>query len=248
MTFGERIIAMRKAKNISQTALAKVMGITQPTIHEYERDRVSPSIQAIQNISQAYNVNLHWLLTGDGEMDISGNIRKADNYEELEQKIERTIEKKMATYFKSGMPMLTSPQKPNYEEINDYWMLHIKGEIACGAPIEFLEDTSERLIPVSKRILQSPNDCDILRVNGDSMNPDIEHSDLVVLRRETDWMNCNNKIVAVRNSDGLTLKKLVHDERKRSALLIASNKKYLPIMVDDSCELCGYLILLIRYF
>ena len=114
--------------------------------------------------------------------------------------------------------------------------------------MEFKEDISERLVPVSKKTLPNPSECDILRVNGESMSPDIEHSDLVVIRRELDWNVCNNRIVAVRTSDGLTLKKLAYDERKRTAMLIASNKRFSPIVADKSCVLCGYLILLIRHF
>jgi SOS-response transcriptional repressor LexA len=124
----------------------------------------------------------------------------------------------------------------------------IQGEIACGEPIPFDHDASNQLIPVAKRILHNPSDVDILRVNGDSMMPDIEHEDLVIIKKEVDWQACRNKIVAVRTDEGITLKKLVLDDRKQSALLIASNKNYHPIVVDESCYLCGYLLLLVRYY
>ena len=252
MSFGNRLIALRKAKKISQTELANLLKCKQPTIHDYEKDKISPSVPTIQNIATAYDVNLNWLLTGNGAMFLSDTIQEAQKIVELEKKLEakleKVIERKVSAIFKSDMSHQGSFTEPSQEEVNDFWYLRIKGDIACGEPMLFIEDDTEKLIPISKRILQSPNDCDILRVNGDSMMPDIEHSDLVVIRRETDWMHCNNKIVAVRNSDGLTLKKLMHDERKGTALLLPSNKRYLPIMVDDSCQLCGYLIYLMRYF
>jgi len=253
-------MALRKAKKITQTELANLLNCKQPTIHDYEKGRVSPNVPTIQLIATTYNVNLNWLLTGNGSMFLSETIQESEKIEELEKKlrenmektiqraVEKTVEMKMSAIFKSDMSLMGSFKEPNQDEASDFWYLEIQGDIACGEPQPFVEDASERLIPVSKRILQSPTDCDILRVNGDSMMPDLEHSDLVIIRKETNWLNCNNRIVAVRNSDGLTLKKLVHDERKRTAMLVASNKKYSPIVVDETFHLCGYLIFLMRYF
>ena len=242
MTFGERLITLRKALKISQTELANVLKCKQPSIHEYEKNKTSPNVATIQNIASEYSVNLNWLLTGQGAMFLSETIQVSQKIDELERKLEAKIKQAIDQKF-SDMSTIQEPVKED-----DFWYLKIQGEIVCGDPMEFLQDDNNRKIPVSKSILPNPNDCDILRVNGDSMLPDLEHSDLVVIRRETNWLNCKNKIVAIRNQDGLTLKKLVYDERNKSALLIPSNKKYYPIMFDESCTLCGYLVFLMRYF
>ena len=238
MTFGDRLISFRKARKITQIELGEAIGMKQASIHDYEKNKVSPSIETIQKIANHYNVNLNWLLTGKGPMYLPDDVPAVDKLEELKREIGHQFNSVLVT------------QLSNYTntEKNDYWYLPITGDIACGEPMKMVIDDSEKLIPISKKKLQSPQDCDILRVNGESMMPDIEHSDLVVIRRETNWINCNNKIVAVRNSDGLTLKKLAFDERRGTATLIPSNKRYPVIIADESSVLCGYLILLIRYF
>jgi SOS-response transcriptional repressor LexA len=244
MTFGQRLFTLRKAKKLSQTSMANDLKMKQTSIHDYEKDRTSPSIETIQNIASVYNCNLHWLITGKGHMFLSDNT--AENFDllefeaKIEQKVSNLVDKHLSNY---GKKQVSKPA-----DANDYWYLTIQGDISCGEPMPFNEDDEELLIPISKAKLQNPNDCDILRVNGESMYPDIEHADLVVIRKESSWEVCSNRIVAVRNDDGLTLKKLVMDERKRTAMLVASNKKYFPILVDESCVLCGYLVLLIRHY
>jgi len=112
--------------------------------------------------------------------------------------------------------------------------------------LPFNYDKSIRHIAVSKKEISNPTICDVLRVNGNSMEPKIEHSDLVVIKREDDWWLCHEKIVAVRTADGLTLKKLVVDFVKNSACLFPINPKYQPIFLDEDCQICGSLIYIIR--
>jgi len=238
-TFGDRLKALRKAKKMNQTQLAKVIGCSQPTVHDYEKGGVSPSIEGLQKIANEYKVNMNWLLTGEGDMYLSANIPVSDNFKELTQMLETMIDNKFATYFKNGVAFP--------DDASPHWHMRIQGEIACGNPMPFVEDVSDHMISVPKRLLTSPEHCYVFRVNGDSMAPYIEHSDLVVIRIETDWRTCNDKIVAVKTPEGNTLKKLHYDEKKKVAYLLPLNPKYQQIMLDADCTLNGYLLLLIRY-
>jgi SOS-response transcriptional repressor LexA len=78
------------------------------------------------------------------------------------------------------------------------------------------------------------------------MEPKIEHSDIVVIRREQDWWICDKKVVAVRTHEGLTLKKLIIDHVKNSSCLVPFNPKYDILFTDEECQLIGSLIFLIR--
>ena len=236
MTFGKRFKELRKVLKKTQQSVADLLNCTQSNINLYEKDEISPSIKSLQIIRQTFNVNLDWLLTGEGEMFIS-DIAKPH---EIKQRIFQLIRNELS---------LLESEEPSQDTIkSNFWNLEIEGEIACGEPIPFIHDISDYTIPISKKVLDNPKDVIILRVNGDSMMPDIEHEDLVIIKKELDWQVCRNKIVAVRTDDGITLKKLVIDERKRSAMLVASNKNYDPIIVDEFCYLCGYLLLLVRYY
>ena len=244
MSYRQRLLTLRKHLKLTQTEMANALGIRQPVVHDYEKGRTSPSVELIHKIASVYNCNLHWLITGEGEMFISQDADKNLSLFEIDKR----IDEKVTTLIKSQFSYYGNQQFSDTANRNEFWYLKVKGDIACGDPMPLTEDISEQLIPISKATLPNPDQCDILRVNGDSMYPEIEHSDLVVIRQETNWENCNNKIVAVRNDDGITLKKLVIDTNKRSAQLIPSNRKYFPILVDESCVLCGYLILLVRRY
>jgi SOS-response transcriptional repressor LexA len=181
-------------------------------------------------------------------MFLSDNAGINIDITELEKKLEQKIDEKFSSLVKTQLSYDSKKQYSDTANTNDFWSFEIKGEIACGIPMEFITDTDGLTIPISKKSLPNPNNCDVLQVNGDSMSPDIEHSDLVVIRQEHNWDVCNNRIVAVRNDDGLTLKKLVLDPIKKSATLIPSNRRYPVLFLDDSSYLCGYLVLLIRHY
>ncbi len=61
MSFGQRIIQVRKEKNISQEELAKKLQATATTIGRYERDEVKPSIDVAVRIAEALEVSLDYL-------------------------------------------------------------------------------------------------------------------------------------------------------------------------------------------
>ena len=239
MSFGKRFKEFRKTLKKTQQNIADVLGCTQSNVNMYEKDEISPPIKMLHIIRQTFNVNIDWLLFGEGDMFMPASRGYAD-LNDIKQKVFSVLRNEFSL-LESGVA--------NFDNKNgDCWYFEVQGEIACGEPIPFEQEINDYLIPISKRILHSPHDVDILRVNGDSMMPDIEHADLVVIKKEYNWDVCRNKIVAVKNDDGLTLKKLVIDERKRSAMLVASNKNYHPILVDESCYLCGYLLLLVRHY
>lgn len=61
MSFGQRIIQVRKEKNMSQEQLAKALKATPTTIGRYERNEVKPSIEVAVKIAQALEVSLDYL-------------------------------------------------------------------------------------------------------------------------------------------------------------------------------------------
>ena len=57
LNFGFAIKILRCEKNISQLRLAKLSGVTQPTIHYIEANKKVPSAQIISNLASALGVN-----------------------------------------------------------------------------------------------------------------------------------------------------------------------------------------------
>jgi len=68
MTFGERILALRKKNKWSQDELAKKIGTSAPIIGRYERNEIKPSIETAKNIADALGVTIDYLIGGSDTM------------------------------------------------------------------------------------------------------------------------------------------------------------------------------------
>ena len=68
MNLGDKIIALRKQKNISQTDLAKAVSVSREIIGRYERGDALPSIEVAAKIADVLEVSLDYL---------AGNSKKA---------------------------------------------------------------------------------------------------------------------------------------------------------------------------
>ncbi len=62
MTFGERIISLRKKQKWSQDELAKKVGTSAPIIGRYERNEIKPSIDTAAKIADSLGVTIDYLV------------------------------------------------------------------------------------------------------------------------------------------------------------------------------------------
>jgi transcriptional regulator with XRE-family HTH domain len=62
MTFGERIRSIRKENNLTQEQFAKALKLAQATIVRYENGSITPSLEALLNISIKFKVDIGLLL------------------------------------------------------------------------------------------------------------------------------------------------------------------------------------------
>lgn len=65
MTFGERILSIRKRLKWSQDELAKKVGTSAPIIGRYERNEIKPAIDTAKSIADALGVTIDFLLGGE---------------------------------------------------------------------------------------------------------------------------------------------------------------------------------------
>jgi transcriptional regulator with XRE-family HTH domain len=61
-TFGKKITALRKEKKISQGELAKLINTSTSVIGRYERDEMTPSIEAARKIAKILGTTVGYLL------------------------------------------------------------------------------------------------------------------------------------------------------------------------------------------
>lgn len=73
----ERLKEVRQQKGVSQSSFAALFGLKQQTYQKYESGIASIPDELKQQLSQRFNVNLHWLITGHGEMYVGGNAEES---------------------------------------------------------------------------------------------------------------------------------------------------------------------------
>ena len=69
MTMGEQIKEARKKKNIAQMDLAKMLGVNQTMISQWERGTSNPKLTTLHRIAEALEVSIYELL-GDNEREL----------------------------------------------------------------------------------------------------------------------------------------------------------------------------------
>lgn len=78
MSFGRRLNQSRKNKKLTQEEVAKLLGIDDTTISKYENDKSEPDNETLKRLSQLYEVNTHWLHTGQ---DYDKNLLTAETFD-----------------------------------------------------------------------------------------------------------------------------------------------------------------------
>lgn len=81
ITSGQRLIVLRRKLGLSQQKLSEISGVSKSYIGDVESGRSAPSANMVKKIACVTNVNIDWLMTGEGEMfrseqDLGGQINE----------------------------------------------------------------------------------------------------------------------------------------------------------------------------
>lgn len=237
---GQRLRTVRKALNISQQELSEALKVNASAISQMETNRIKPSLETLLLLAKRYKVNLHWLITGKGQMfEDTVSTAMYKNNHRLEQ-LKNLLTEELQNI---------SQAKMDYSS-TDVVDIPVKGEIAAGLPVESFQEEID-VITVRRSMLQgSMNDFICLRVNGKSMEPDIRHNDLILIKQSKEWDTLDGKICAVRVDGSITLKQLVLDPTNKVIVLVALNNEYKSIILHpedhQDVNLIGYLFFLYR--
>ena len=114
------------------------------------------------------------------------------------------------------------------------------GSISCGSPILAVENI-ETYIPISNALAKKGSSYFLLRATGDSMNlASVNSGDLLLIKQQQTAEN-NDKVVALIN-DEATVKIF---ERTKDAVILrpkSTNKIHKPIILTNNCIIQGVII------
>jgi len=84
MEYKSLLTELLESLKISKKKFAEELGVSQGNVSDwFNRPGYKPSIVALKRISDTFNVNLNWLITGAGEMYIDTRTREAQNTIEI---------------------------------------------------------------------------------------------------------------------------------------------------------------------
>ena len=77
MSVGNRLKQARRAKGYTQEALASAIGVSRGVISNIEYEKTTPQLLVVRAVCDVLKIDKNWLLTGEGQMDISVDLEKS---------------------------------------------------------------------------------------------------------------------------------------------------------------------------
>ena len=226
---GQRLAMLMKSMKLKNYQFAKKYGISAASLSRYKAGERYPDPELLLKLSES-EVNVNWLLTGKGTTRI---VQDFDGWMK-----ERLEEKLKVVDSKTGL--IQAPTIDYTRTVN----LTIIGDISAGPREDIIDcrDLGENL-ELPRSLLPGQTDKYMaFRVNGHSMEPNILHEDIVVIKQELDWEIANERVCAIRADDGVTLKKVELDPTNKRIILQPFNLDYKVQIIDSDQGLEAFLI------
>ena len=109
MNIGERITALRKEKDISQTELAKRLNVSRQAVSKWEQGISSPDTAKLIQLSEILGTEVEYLATGVHPEPGSVVLNVVETVERVEERVVEVIRH--------------VPRKPDKKNPLDYWIV-----------------------------------------------------------------------------------------------------------------------------
>ncbi len=76
MTIGKRLKQLLNKLEMTQAGLSRAIGISNVVINRYIKDKTTPDYNFLSKIAESYNVNINWLINGEGTIFVSDNLKR----------------------------------------------------------------------------------------------------------------------------------------------------------------------------
>ena len=78
----DRLVQLRKARNLSKREVSFILNLEQSTYGKYELGHRQPSLEVLSDISGLFNVSTDYLLGKSDVVTIQGDVKREPTYKE----------------------------------------------------------------------------------------------------------------------------------------------------------------------
>lgn len=221
-SLGARIRFARKQKGLTQDNLAELVGAARPSISYWETGKITPDTESLTRLASALEVPFSFLVGEKGLKLL--HQKEAEHTETLSpHKVDTgmSIKNIIPSDNLIWVPVISSEVRPSAGNGNNY----------AYSDIEWEEVDKTPLFDGELAALYSPDSLLSMYVDGDSMEPQIYHGDLVVFNHCNNWVSGNIMVVCL---DGrLMVKGVISMGEGKLPVLRSINKDYNDIQINE---------------
>ncbi|MEM4711283.1 MAG: S24 family peptidase [Candidatus Woesearchaeota archaeon] len=211
----ERLEKVMNEKKITIEKLAEQFNINKNTIVNYKKGITEPKISFLTQFCEHYKINLHWLLTGEGEM-----FTKPLENTHTDKHNNINIDNINENY------LITTPTGKilHYKSNNIVYIPVLDSYVSAGYGIENYDIENKEYFAIERRLLMphNPEKCKILPVRGDSMVPTLYEGDWIVVAEGI----IDSNGIYVLNRNGMILVKRLEFKLTGSIIVKSDNPNY----------------------
>lgn len=163
-TFAERLKGLREEAGLTQKELAEIVGVTRPTMTNYENGDRYPKREILESIMDYFNVDQAYI---DGKQEIKRLVDLTGTYEAGVEHGRRETLKEISRLAGEGIFTASFSAIPVYSDIS------------CGTGT-WVDEVPEDYVGIPTPMLNQSSGYFSNRASGDSMEPGIHPGDYLV--------------------------------------------------------------------
>ena len=163
-TFAERLKGLREEAGLTQKELAEIIGVTRPTMTNYENGDRYPKKEILESIMDYFNVDQAYI---DGKQEIKRLVDLTGTYEAGVEHGRRETLKEISRLAGEGIFTASFSAIPVYSDIS------------CGTGT-WVDEVPEDYVGIPTPMLNQSSGYFSNRATGDSMEPGIHPGDYLV--------------------------------------------------------------------
>lgn len=238
-TPGERLKQARKARGITQAALARAAGLTQSAVGNIEAGTRGFGASVV-DLAEALCVKVRWLSTGEGPMEPDDATRDTINFinERKNASLNSQFEasKRTLALMRSADAAINFIEDVYPVEFSIPLLSWVRAGEFCEAPGSFTRDDAQELLP--RPLFKVGVNTFALQVVGDSMDAPGGYREGEIVYIDPDVEPTPGRDVLAKADDRMTLKRYKVDEQGPYLLQLNGNK----IIRPTEWHVCGVVV------